>query len=615
MSSLTSDLAAILSRVERPGDFYTTGTGEIFTPRLEVDGVGPVALPLLQVQAEALIAAAERAPYGRGEETVLDEKVRRTWQIEAARVHIGGRHWEQNLEAMVAKVAEGLGVAGPVQAEFYKLLVYGEGDFFVSHRDTEKSPGMFGTLVIVLPSIYTGGELVVRHQGREMKLDMRREDPSEAAFAALYADCLHEVLPITSGRRLTLIYNLLRTAGPLPVPPNYRSEQDRVSELLRQWADAGETPEDELPEKIVYPLQHAYTPAELSFDALKGADAAVAAVLKGAAPRSGCELHLALLSIEESGSAEHTGYYGSRWSRREDAEEFEVIEVSDRSATLGNWVRADGAPSPLQAIPFEDEELSPPEALDDLEPDEEHFQEATGNEGSSFERTYSRAALTLWPAARKLAVLSRGGLAVTVPYLSDLTGRWEAKGAETGEALWCEADEFCALTIAGWPTHRRDPRRGETESKEAGMLALLIRLKNGPRIEEFLTSVSAGGAFAGSDAENIVQAALPLPAGTAAELIERIVAANTARNLSACGELLACSVGRIAPLTGAARVLVEALPGDPATAPEASTWYKPRCVEVRLRRSSHQRIGPDRSGLVRACRKPPPRLAQNLQLR
>lgn len=284
MSTITSDLAALLSGVERPGDFYVAGTEEIFSPRLEVDGVGQVALPLLQVQAEALIAVAERAPYGRGEETVLDEKVRRTWQIEAARVHISGRHWEQSLNAMAAKAAEGLGVAGAVQAEFYKLLVYGEGDFFVSHRDTEKSAGMFATLVIVLPSNYAGGELVVRHYGREIRLDMRRGDPSEAAFAAFYADCLHEVLPITSGCRLTLIYNLLRKAGSLPEPPDYRTEQDRVSRLLRQWADASNTPEGGLPEKIVYPLQHAYTPAELSFEALKGADAAVAAVLKGAAP-------------------------------------------------------------------------------------------------------------------------------------------------------------------------------------------------------------------------------------------------------------------------------------------------------------------------------------------
>ena len=30
-------------------------------------------------------------------------------------------------------------------------------------------------------------------------------------------------------------------------------------------------------------------------------------------------------------------------------------------------------------------------------PDEQHFQEATGNEGASFERTYSRAGFVLWP--------------------------------------------------------------------------------------------------------------------------------------------------------------------------------------------------------------------------
>ncbi len=167
MSSIASDLAALLTGVERPGDFHCAGTEEIFSLRLEVDGVGPVALPLLQVQAEALMAAAERAPCGRGKETVYDYKVRRTWQIEAGRVHISGRHWAQSLDAMAAKAAEGLGVSGPVQAEFYKLLVYGEGDFFVSHRDTEKAAGMFGTLVVVLPSIHTGGELVVRHWGRK----------------------------------------------------------------------------------------------------------------------------------------------------------------------------------------------------------------------------------------------------------------------------------------------------------------------------------------------------------------------------------------------------------------------------------------------------------------
>jgi len=53
-------------------------------------------------------------------------------------------------------------------------------------------------------------------------------------------------------------------------------------------------------------LEHAYTPAELSFQCPQGADAGVASVLVKAAAEADCDLHLALVSIEESGSAEHT---------------------------------------------------------------------------------------------------------------------------------------------------------------------------------------------------------------------------------------------------------------------------------------------------------------------
>ena len=81
---------------------------------------------------------------------------------------------------------------------------------------------MFATLVVVLPSISTGGELVVRHKGREVRLSLRCDDPSEAAFAAFYADCVHEVLPVTSGCRLALVYNVLHKGeGRRPSPPSY----------------------------------------------------------------------------------------------------------------------------------------------------------------------------------------------------------------------------------------------------------------------------------------------------------------------------------------------------------------------------------------------------------
>ena len=58
MPSITASLAGILNKVERPGDFYAAGTAEVFTPHLEVEGVGIVALPLLAVQAAQLVGTA-----------------------------------------------------------------------------------------------------------------------------------------------------------------------------------------------------------------------------------------------------------------------------------------------------------------------------------------------------------------------------------------------------------------------------------------------------------------------------------------------------------------------------------------------------------------------------
>jgi hypothetical protein len=80
------------------------------------------------------------------------------------------------------------GIDVPIKAEIYKMLVYGEGAMFkpafrVSGLDpkcyastvlhmkagigTEKMPGMFGTLVIALPSPHSGGDVVVRHRGKK----------------------------------------------------------------------------------------------------------------------------------------------------------------------------------------------------------------------------------------------------------------------------------------------------------------------------------------------------------------------------------------------------------------------------------------------------------------
>jgi len=147
MDSINDALAAILRTVQTPGDYFAAGECALHVSLIEVEGIGPIALPLLPAQAAQLIALAERAPYGRGADTLVDTTVRRTWQIGVDRVRIRGRQWPAMLDGIVERAAMGLGAGAGVEGELDKLLVYDEGSFFLEHRDTEKSPGMFGTLI------------------------------------------------------------------------------------------------------------------------------------------------------------------------------------------------------------------------------------------------------------------------------------------------------------------------------------------------------------------------------------------------------------------------------------------------------------------------------------
>lgn len=144
-------LETVLSGVRQPGDFFVCGAIEMPMPRVDIEGAGTLSFPMLDAQIAAIVRRADRAPYGKGEATVVDTSVRKVWQISAGHVKIGGKSWNANFENILSKVKTGLGCDDAiVTAELYKLLVYDRGGFFLAHRDTEKADGMFGTLVLSL---------------------------------------------------------------------------------------------------------------------------------------------------------------------------------------------------------------------------------------------------------------------------------------------------------------------------------------------------------------------------------------------------------------------------------------------------------------------------------
>ena len=107
-----------------------------------------------------------------------------------------------------------------LRAELYKLNVYsGPSGLFKPHVDTPRSDAQIGSLVVCLPVGFEGGALAIRHQGLEFAHDWSSSSSSEAGdtpavqWAALYSDCEHEVMEVTSGHRVTLTYNLFLAPG------------------------------------------------------------------------------------------------------------------------------------------------------------------------------------------------------------------------------------------------------------------------------------------------------------------------------------------------------------------------------------------------------------------
>ena len=585
-------LQGVLARVRRPGDFFVHGSLEAPMPCLQIGDIGQLSFPVPESQIAAVLACSELAPYGRGRETVLDTSVRKVWQLAPSNLEIGGKSWPKTLRQILSAVADGLGCADiEIAAGLYKLLIYDKGAFFKSHRDTEKADGMFGTLLIVLPSPHAGGEVAVRHAGREMTIDLSGGDVDELEFAAFYADCEHEVRPVTRGNRVCLVYNLLQPLSkgkrktPL-VAPIYDTEVVEATDLLKEAFARRNAPT-----KIAWLLEHQYSPAGLSFAALKNADRALARVLQDAAARAGCAVHLGIVHIEEYGAAELSSYGG--WGRYDEEgaaasdDDYKVIEVSDGWSYIDQWVAREGEAIDFGRLPLRDGEVLPRGALDGEPPDENRLLEASGNEGASFERSYHRAALVVWPRGRFIDVLLQAGVSATLPYLEARVARpsagtersrlvsearrvvdaWERRSGrhddDDGVVVLDDEDEE-SDGFDDDVDHEVDT--GDGVPDRGRMIAVLHRLGDAGLLERFVRG-AVTAQFDGSETSALAEASQLLGAKQCGALLPQLVSARAAAATRGCMDLVTRIIAARAPSTEwmaalreIAGALIQALP-------------------------------------------------------
>jgi 2OG-Fe(II) oxygenase superfamily len=256
-------LARVLDGSPAPGAFSAQLSVPARDVRLTVAGAGPISFPVKAPQAKRMIASARPARFGRGEQTLMDLSVRNTWEITPDQVTLTGLDWD----AILAEVRDELGLPARVRlrAEPHALLVYGKGQFFLPHQDSEKDDTMIGTLVVSLPSSHTGGELVIEHNDKTV---VYQASATEVSVAAFYADCRHEVKPVRTGYRVTFTCNLLLDSGPAgEVPAEPSSEAARyLTEHFTTRVSRWKGDDREPPNRLVYLLDHEYTQRGLSWD-------------------------------------------------------------------------------------------------------------------------------------------------------------------------------------------------------------------------------------------------------------------------------------------------------------------------------------------------------------
>lgn len=110
-----------LADIKTFGDFACmTRYPHFINPGLEL-ARSLIPLPLVPRDADAIKAQCEQAPFGRGDDTVVDVSVRKTWQLDASLFRCSNPAWPAFLDTVLQEAVQKLGMCVLVAAGQYQV--------------------------------------------------------------------------------------------------------------------------------------------------------------------------------------------------------------------------------------------------------------------------------------------------------------------------------------------------------------------------------------------------------------------------------------------------------------------------------------------------------------
>ena len=178
-------------------------------PGLYIKNYGYVPLPLNKTITNELFDSLQKNN---------NDQLIRNFQIDSSLIEIRNKDWDQNLEYLIQQISDELCFYGKIVAKLNKLIIYnkGENDQLENHDDDIKSKtdNVIANLIIQLPSVYEGGQLVIQSKKEDQNdvtfdfsnnLDKTKFYPF---YVAHFAEDESKVLELKDGIKAVFVYSL-----------------------------------------------------------------------------------------------------------------------------------------------------------------------------------------------------------------------------------------------------------------------------------------------------------------------------------------------------------------------------------------------------------------------
>jgi hypothetical protein len=147
-----------------------------------------------------------------------------------------------------------LSILGPTSEPAYNVIFPQSSD--------DKFTRSFGTLSIILPSEFTGGNLSLFHAGKTENFDFAPNSSMSISTIASYNGVIQKLQPVRSGYQIALHYNLVHSSEICLSLPNICKPLKKLRHILLSWKQATGG----------YILKNRYPQLGLSMDALTDSD-------------------------------------------------------------------------------------------------------------------------------------------------------------------------------------------------------------------------------------------------------------------------------------------------------------------------------------------------------